>query len=176
MRFAHTYSREPSYEDAWYGAFLHARGYRRMAFLGGVPASDARGADRRRGFEIAMLAGAMLAGAQALCGLMAVGYSSDALPDALRYALTVAVSFTGGLMPAAIMASSTVLARSPQQIGTLQGLYMQGAQLGQFIGTPLIAAVVARSCHWHDALWVTGAAALIGVGLALAARRHEPVV
>lgn len=116
----------------------------------------------------------LLAAAQALCGLMALGYSSDALPDAVRYALTVAVSFTGGLMPAAIMASSTVLARTPQQIGTLQGLYMQGAQLGQFIGTPLIATVVARTGQWHHALWVTGATALIGVALGLAARRLEP--
>lgn len=33
---------------------LHAKGYRRFAFLGGVPESDARGADRRRGFEQAM--------------------------------------------------------------------------------------------------------------------------
>jgi LacI family gluconate utilization system Gnt-I transcriptional repressor len=33
---------------------LHAQGHRRMAFLGGVPQSDARGADRRRGFELAM--------------------------------------------------------------------------------------------------------------------------
>jgi LacI family transcriptional regulator, gluconate utilization system Gnt-I transcriptional repressor len=33
---------------------LHARGYRRIAFLGGVPQSDARGADRRHGFEQAM--------------------------------------------------------------------------------------------------------------------------
>jgi LacI family transcriptional regulator, gluconate utilization system Gnt-I transcriptional repressor len=35
---------------------LHAQGYRRIAFLGGVPESDARGADRRRGFEQAMRA------------------------------------------------------------------------------------------------------------------------
>ena len=28
-RFAFTYAREPNYQDAWYGAFLHARGYRR---------------------------------------------------------------------------------------------------------------------------------------------------
>ena len=35
---------------------LHARGYRRLAFLGGTPDSDARGADRRRGFEQAMQA------------------------------------------------------------------------------------------------------------------------
>ena len=33
---------------------LHAKGYRRMAFFGGVPESDARGADRRFGFELAM--------------------------------------------------------------------------------------------------------------------------
>jgi LacI family gluconate utilization system Gnt-I transcriptional repressor len=33
---------------------LHAKGYRRMAFLGGVPASDARGAERRVGFQTAM--------------------------------------------------------------------------------------------------------------------------
>jgi LacI family transcriptional regulator, gluconate utilization system Gnt-I transcriptional repressor len=35
---------------------LHARGYVRIGFLGGDPASDARGADRRRGFTQAMQA------------------------------------------------------------------------------------------------------------------------
>jgi LacI family transcriptional regulator, gluconate utilization system Gnt-I transcriptional repressor len=33
---------------------LYGQGHRRIAFLGGVPASDARGADRRHGFELAM--------------------------------------------------------------------------------------------------------------------------
>lgn len=33
---------------------LHGQGYRRIAFLGGVPASDARGAERRLGFQRAM--------------------------------------------------------------------------------------------------------------------------
>lgn len=33
---------------------LHAKGYRRIAFLGGLPASDRRGAERRTGFEQAM--------------------------------------------------------------------------------------------------------------------------
>jgi hypothetical protein len=37
VRFAHTYSREPSYEDAWYGAFLHARGYYRDAARAYLP-------------------------------------------------------------------------------------------------------------------------------------------
>jgi hypothetical protein len=71
------------------------------------------------------------------------------------------------------MASSTVLARTPQQIGTLQGLFMQGAQIGQFLGTPLVAAVVAASGRWSHALAVSGSAALIGVALGLAAQRLE---
>jgi LacI family transcriptional regulator, gluconate utilization system Gnt-I transcriptional repressor len=33
---------------------LHAKGYRRMAFIGGEPESDARGADRRKGFVRAL--------------------------------------------------------------------------------------------------------------------------
>jgi cyanate permease len=117
--------------------------------------------------------GHLLALAQALTGLGALGYSHEGLPDGLRYALAVGVSFAGGVIPAAVMASSTVLARSPQQIGTLQGLYMQGAQLGQFVGTPLIAAVVAASGQWRHALWVTGPAALVGVGLGWVAQRLE---
>ncbi len=117
--------------------------------------------------------GPLLAGAQAVAGLGALVYSAESLPDLLRYAATVFVSFAGGVIPAAVMASSTVLARSPQQIGTLQGLYMQGAQLGQFVGTPLIAAVVAAQGRWSSALWVTASAALVGVALGLAAGRLE---
>ena len=117
--------------------------------------------------------GRLLAAAQLGTGLGALGYSLEGLPDTLRYLLAVWVSFAGGVIPAAVMASSTVLARTPQQIGTLQGLYMQGAQLGQFVGTPLIAAVVAATASWPHALWVTGPAALIGVALGLAAQRLE---
>jgi MFS transporter, CP family, cyanate transporter len=115
----------------------------------------------------------LLAVAQGLCGLGALTYSMEAWPDGLRYAAAVAVSFTGGVIPAAVMASSTLLARTPQQIGTLQGLYMQGAQLGQFVGTPLIAAVVASTGRWDSALAVSGAAAAGGVVLGLAAGRLE---
>ena len=117
--------------------------------------------------------GRLIALAQLLTGLQAVGYSAEALPDALRYALAVGVSFAGGVIPAAVMASSTVLARTPQQIGTLQGLFTQGAQIGQFFGTPLVAAVVAASGRWSHALAVSGSAALIGVALGLVAQRLE---
>jgi CP family cyanate transporter-like MFS transporter len=111
---------------------------------------------------------------QAGAGLGALLYASAALPDGLRYAAAVWVSFIGGVIPAAVMASSTVLARSPQQIGTLQGLFMQGAQLGQFVGTPSIAAVVAASGQWRDSWWVTLPSAALGILLGWLASRWEP--
>ncbi len=117
--------------------------------------------------------GLLLALAQTATGLGALVYSSESLPDGLRYLACVTVSLVGGVIPAAVMASSTVLARTPQQVGTLQGLYMQGAQLGQFVGTPAIAAIVAASGQWRSALMVTLPSALIGVVLGMTAQRLE---
>lgn len=134
-----------------------------------VPGNLLGGALVQRGWP----RGLLIAAAQVCTGLGAWVYSSESLPDALRYGACVGVSFVGGLLPAAVMASSSVLAKSPQQVGTLQGLYMQGAQLGQFVGTPLVAAVVASSGHWGSALWVTAPAAVLGVLLGLASFRLE---
>lgn len=111
--------------------------------------------------------------AHSLTGLCGLGLFSDALPDGLRYTLCVALSFIGGVIPAAVMSSSAVLARSPRQVSALQGLIMQGSQLGQFIGTPLIAAVVAASGSWGAARWVTAGAAALGGLLGLGAWRAE---
>jgi MFS family permease len=118
--------------------------------------------------------GAVLAVAQALTGLCGWGLFNEALPDGVRYTLCVLLSLIGGVIPAAVMASSTVLARTPQQIGTLQGLYTQGAQLGQFVGTPLIAAAVAASGQWSSALHITASAAAIGVAMGLTVKWLEP--
>jgi MFS transporter, CP family, cyanate transporter len=72
-----------------------------------------------------------------------------------------------------VLSSSLVLAKSPRQIGTLQGLFMQCANLAQFVGPPMIAALVASSGHWSDALYVTGSAAVTGILLGLAIKRIE---
>lgn len=137
--------------------------------LANVPGNLIGGALVQRGVS----RGRLIAGAQLLTGLCGLGFFSDALPDGTRYALCVALSFIGGVIPAAVMSSSTLLARSPPQIGALQGLIMQGSQLGQFIGTPLIAAVVAASGQWSSARWVTAGAAALGLVLALLALRAE---
>jgi MFS transporter, CP family, cyanate transporter len=137
--------------------------------LANVPGNLLGGALLQRGVP----RGLLLALAHSCTGLAAMGLFSDALPDAWRYALCVFLSFIGGLIPSSVMSSSVRLANGPQQIGTLQGLYMQCGQLGQFVGTPLIAAVVSASGQWSSARWVMVAAAGVGLGLAMTAWRHE---
>lgn len=140
-----------------------------LMLLVNVPGNLIGGALVQRGLP----RGRLIAAAHAATGLCAMGLLHEGFGDGLRYGLCLALSFIGGLIPAAVMSSSTVLARQPVQIGVLQGLIMQGSQLGQFIGTPAIAAVVAASGQWGSARWVTGAVAVIGLALGLAAWTAE---
>ena len=162
-----TYLREERGAGAGLTALLTS-----VMLLACVPGNLLGGALVQRGLP----RGRLIAVAHVLTGLGAWVYTTAVLPDALRLAAAVFVSFAGGVIPAAVMASTTVLARSAQQIGTLQGLYLQGAQLGQFIGTPLIAAVVTASGQWRSSLWVTASSAAAGLLLGVAAHRAEPVV
>lgn len=117
--------------------------------------------------------GKLIAGASVVTGLSGVGIFLDGLPDLVRYGLCLSLSFTGGLIPASVLSASALLAKTPKQIGTLQGLFMQMGNLGPFIGPPLIAALVAASGLWRDALWVTGIAALAGITLGALIYRLE---
>lgn len=107
-------------------------------------------------------------------GLGALVYTAEGLPDSVRLLAAFWVSFIGGLIPSAVLSSTTVLARDPQQTGTLQGLYIQTTQFGQFVGTPLIAAAVAAAGSWTvGALRVVLPAAVVGLLLGVFARRAE---
>jgi len=117
--------------------------------------------------------GNLIAFASMVTGLSGVGIFLDIFPDTVRYGLCLLLSFVGGLIPASVLSASASFARTPRQIGTLQGLFMQGGNLGSFIGPPLIAMLVAASGKWQDALFVTGTAATLGIALGLALRRYE---
>jgi CP family cyanate transporter-like MFS transporter len=112
--------------------------------------------------------GKLIMAASLVTGLLSLAVYLELLPDLPRYLCCVLLSFCGGLIPASVLSASAALATSPRQIGTLQGLFMQCANLGQFVGPPLIAALVASSGLWRDALWVTGTAAVAGIFLGLA--------
>jgi cyanate permease len=117
--------------------------------------------------------GNLIAFASVVTGLSGVGIFLDVFPDAVRYALCLTLSFVGGLIPASVLSASATFARTPQQIGTLQGLFMQCGNLGPFVGPPTIAMLVAASGLWRDALIVTGSASLLGIALGLLLRRYE---
>jgi MFS family permease len=134
-----------------------------------VPGNLIGGSLLQRGWQ----RGKLIAGASLVTGLCGAGIFLDGLPDVLRYALCVLLSFVGGLIPASVLSASVHLARTPKQIGTLQGLFMQMGNVGPFVGPPLIAALVAASGLWRDALWITGTAAACGVALGLALLKFD---
>jgi MFS family permease len=49
----------------------------------------------------------------------------------------------------------------------LDGLLMQGGQLGQVIGPPVLALMVSMGGGWKSAPWLLGGAAAVGVALSL---------
>ncbi len=107
----------------------------------------------------------LISGASAAMGLASLGIFSDGLPDGLRYALCLAFSFFGGLLPAAALGGSAVHAPSPRQIGAANGIINQGSNLGQFAGPPAVAALVSASGNWHSAsALLVGAALVAGFG------------
>ena len=111
--------------------------------------------------------GHLIAMASLVMGLASLGIFSEDVPDVLRYACCLVLTGVGGVIPVAVLSSSVVLAPTPQQIGTLQGLYLQGSNFGQFAGIPLIAGIVAASGQWQSALVVTASASAVGIVLGL---------
>lgn len=78
----------------------------------------------------------------------------DLLPDAARFALALAFSFFGGFLPSSVLGAAPVFSPSPAQIGTTNGLLVQGSHLGQFSGPPLVAAAVAFFGGWQAGAWI----------------------
>lgn len=116
--------------------------------------------------------GRLIAAVSLVMGVAGLGVFSEGLPDGLRYACCLILTGVGGMIPVAVLSSSVVLAATPQQIGTLQGLYLQGSNLGQFAGIPLIAAIVAASDgQWQLAVFVTASAAITGIVMGLLVAR-----
>ena len=102
----------------------------------------------------------------------------DLLPDAGRYAACLVFSFLAGMVPSAVFAGTTVFAPSERQIGTVNGLLVQGSHLGQFAGPPILAAAVTLSGGWSAGGWILvacGAALMaLGVMVGIAEARLRP--
>ncbi len=95
------------------------------------------------------------------------------LPEAARYALLVFYSFIAGIVPTAVLSAGMRYARSPSEVGAVQGLIVHITQVGIFVGPPLVAAAVTWGGSWDATLWVLLGCAAVALASALIVERHE---
>jgi cyanate permease len=161
-----TYLREERGYDATLAATLTA-----LAIAFNIPGNVTGGVLLQRGID----RGWLLALAFLGCLLCSIGLHLESLGDGVRYALCVVLAFVGGMVPAAVLSSSAALVARPQQVATLQGLYMQASNVGQFASALLVAAAVSASGGaWSASLVVTIPTGIAGLaaGIALARMRR----
>jgi predicted MFS family arabinose efflux permease len=102
-----------------------------------------------------------------------VGIFSAGLPDAARYALAVFYSFVTGTVPSAALSAGMRYARSPAELGAIQGLIVNVVHAGIFVGPPLVAATVTWAGSWDAVLWPMLGCAAVALAAAAAIDRHE---
>lgn len=106
-------------------------------------------------------------------GLCALGFFPEFLPDSVRYGLCLAFSFFGGMQPASLAAGGPFHAPSPAQLGTTNGYWLQGSQVGQLLGAPAVAFVVTTTGGWAAVGPALAIGTLINVVLAQWLRKLE---
>jgi CP family cyanate transporter-like MFS transporter len=105
--------------------------------------------------------------------LLFVAVFSPYLPDTTRYAAAVLYSFITGMVPAAALSAGMRYARSPSEVGAIQGLIVQIGNIGIFLGLPFVATVVTWRASWDATLWVMLGCAAIAFVCAILILRHE---
>jgi len=97
--------------------------------------------------------GHLILAASAVMVVTDVAMLTDALPDALRYASCLLFSLCVGVIPACIFSGVVVHAKTPQHIGTTNGMVMQTSQAGQFFGPVALAWLATHFGGWGASLW-----------------------
>lgn len=121
----------------------------------------AAGALARRGTP----AWAVIAGASAVMGASAIGIFSDALPFGAAYALALTFSMVGGLLPGTVLVTLPRLVPTPDRLPAVNGIVMQGGQLGSAVGPLVIAGLVSATGGWAACGWALAAFGAAGAVL-----------
>jgi len=85
------------------------------------------------------------------------------VPVWLQFALVLAFSAFGGLVPTTLFYLIVKLAPTPQATSTCSGWMQQISAVGQFSGPPLLAWVATRAHGWHSTWTVTVSASALGI-------------
>ena len=105
--------------------------------------------------------------------LLFVGIFAASLPDIWRYVLAVFYSFVTGTVPSAALSAGMRYARSPGELGAIQGLIVNIVHAGIFVGPPLVAATVTWAGSWDAVLWPMLGCAAVALAAAFAIDRYE---
>ena len=120
----------------------------------------------------------LIVGASLIAAACELAMLTDALPPALRYGAVLVFSLCIGVIPASIFAGLPVHAKTPQHIGTGNGIVNQASQAGQFFGPLLLAWLASTLGGWHATLWamlaLAAGAALCGILVGAIENRIRP--
>jgi cyanate permease len=119
---------------------------------------------------------AMIAVSGGVMAISAFGMFSTLFPDIARYGFSLALCGAGGVVASAVFAVAPLLAASPAQTGTVNGILVQASGLAQFAGPTALAAGVSKSGRWESALWAMVAVNVLMISLALLVHRQEKVL
>lgn len=107
-------------------------------------------------------------------GLLTQLIYDASLSPIIRLLLAGVFSMVGGLIPGACLSGAAVHSPTPKQVGITSGVIMQLTNTGSLIGPPLVAWAAANAGgDFSAARWITLAAGLTGVTLALILRGVE---
>jgi MFS family permease len=93
-----------------------------------------------------------------------------------RYAACLAFSLVGGLLPTSVLGGTAALTPERRLVPIVNGLVVQGSNIGQVLGPPAVAALAAATGGWRLSPLVFLAAGAVGVAAALRLRRVEHAV
>lgn len=116
----------------------------------------------------------LLSFAGIMMGLTALGIFYSGLPFEIRYLMALLFIGIGGLIPGTLLASAPHYAPHPALVGSMIGLLMQGAGIGQFLCPPLMIGIVEFFGNWTSAMVFTTAGSGIILILAMAAAKLKP--
>jgi MFS transporter, DHA1 family, inner membrane transport protein len=120
-----------------------------LMVLANAPGALAGGWLLSRGVRRATL----IVGGSLMGAVCEVAMLTEALSPVLRFGSVLAFSLCVGVIPASIFAGLPVHARSPQHIGTGNGIVNQASQAGQFAGPLLLAWLASHLGGWQASLW-----------------------
>ncbi len=104
-------------------------------------------------------------------GITVLGIFNDGFSDLSRFLLCLAFSYFGGMTPGSIVSGAPAVAPTHGQIGTVNGMLVQGSHTGQLLGPPALAALATYTGSWQETRWLMLASAGSIIVISLLFRR-----